>query len=188
MARETANRNGELTFTNNIGGALVGLGDYVAAEEYLRTTIQIAELTGQKGWISETYRFLAEACLGQDKLAEAKKIGRQALALSKEVKAKDLIGAAWLVLGMIAAKTLEPITIDGVLYDANSCFSNSLHVFQETGMNSERARALREWARYALQQGDPERGEAMWQEARQIFFELGMTQAVERMDSQGPGL
>ena len=80
MAQETANRTTEMVFNNNLGGALVGLGDYVEAEEHLRTTIQISELAKQSGWISETYRFLAQACLGQDHLDQARNAAIKSLA------------------------------------------------------------------------------------------------------------
>ncbi len=48
-------------------------------------------------------------------------------------------------------------------------------------MEGERARTLREWAKYELAHGDKARGAAMWQEARELFARLGVELEVERM-------
>ena len=73
------------------------------AEEDLRRTIRWAEIAGQGGWLSQTYRFLAEAFLGQGKVAEALAAARRALTLSQEVESPPLLGSAWRVVGMVLA-------------------------------------------------------------------------------------
>ena len=68
-------------------------------------------------------------------------------------------------------------------HDPEMCFSKSLNTFIDAEIEMERARTLREWARYKLKQGNKEQGESMWQEARNIFVNIGAHKEVERMDS-----
>ena len=99
IAYETGNRNREMAFLSNLGGARVGLEEYRVAEYDLRRIIRWAEIAGQGGWLSSTYRFLAEACLGQDKVGESLAAARRALVMGKKVGSPDLIGRAWRTLG-----------------------------------------------------------------------------------------
>jgi len=137
---------------NNLGGARVGLGAYRVAEYDLRRTIRWAEISGQGGWLSDTYRFLAEACLGQ------------------EVGSPAFIGGVWRTLGKVIAHAAEPVAIGDKTCNAEACFAESVRVFTEMGAEGERARTLRAWARYE-----------MGQEAQDIFARLGMELEVERM-------
>ena len=70
IATEIGYRDGQMVFLSNLGGARVGLGEYEVAEADLRRVIHMPEAAR---WLalSEAYRFLAEACLGQGKLDEA---------------------------------------------------------------------------------------------------------------------
>ena len=181
IAYETGNRNGEMAFLSNLGGARVGLGAYRVAEYDLQRTIRWAEIAGQGGWLSDTYRFLAEACLGQGKVAEALAAAQRALVLGREVGAPPLIGNVWRTLGKAAAHAVEPVVTEGKKYSAEACFAKSLQVFAEIGAEGERARTLRAWARYEMGQGDMAQGEKMWQEAQELFAQMGMSLEVERM-------
>lgn len=180
-AYETGNRNAEMVFLSNLGGARVGKGEYRVAEYELRRIIRWAEIAGQGGWLSGTYCFLAEACLGQHKMEEALVVARRALALGREVGAPLLIGGAWRALGMVLARAARPIAIGEKTYDAAACFAESVQIFTEMGIEGERARTLRVWARYEMGHGYLARGKAMWQEARDLFVRLGMELEVERM-------
>jgi len=184
-AYETGNRNGEMAFLSNLGGARVGMGEYRVAEYDLRRIIRWAEIAGQGGWLARTYRFLAEACLGQDKVDDALTAAQRALALGQKVGAPTLIGGAWRTLGMILALVAKPIAINDQTYDAASCFDESAQIFTRIGAEGERARTLREWARYEMDQGDLARGESMWRESRAIFEQLKMELEVERMRGWG---
>jgi len=183
IARETGNRDGELVFLSNLGGARIGLGEFCTAEDDLRQTIFLAGTGVQAGFLSETYRFLAEACLGQEKMTEALAAARQALALGQKAEAQDLIGGAWRTLGMAAAQLAQPIAIGDETYNATDCFAESLRIFTEMGAQGEQARTLREWGGYEIEKGDSERGTALWQKAREIFDRLGMELEVHRMDT-----
>jgi tetratricopeptide (TPR) repeat protein len=181
IAYETGNRNREMAFLSNLGGARVGMGEYRAAEYDLRRVIQWAEIAGQRGWLSNTYRFLAIACLGQNRVEESLAAALRALTLGKEVGAPGLIGGAWRVLGTILARAARSVTIGDRVLDATTCFFESAQSFANMGAEGERARTLQAWARHEMEQGNSKRGEEMWREARSIFVRLGMELEVGRM-------
>lgn len=189
IAREIGQREAEMVYRSNLGGGFVGLGQYAEAENVLRQVIGVAEVAGL-GELSETYRFLAEACLGQNKVEDALAAGQRALALGREVGSQDFIGAAWRVLAQAAAQLPEPIAIDAIdggsadnsrQYTATDCFTESIRVLTEAGIEGERAQTLRAWAKYELARGDRERGVAMWNEARDHFIRLGAQAEADRM-------
>jgi hypothetical protein len=135
--------------------------------------------------LPETYRFLAEACLGQGKIAEALEMAQTAVALAQKTEDQDHIGGAWRALGLVLSPLPDSITITDRTYDARACFAESLRVYAEMGAQAERARTLRAWARYEHAQGDHQAGRAMREEAQEIFSQLGMRSELERTVS-GP--
>ena len=175
MAREIGHRHAEIVVFSNLGGTRVSLGEYQAAEDDLRQVIEMAQAVGWGG-LAETYRFLAEACLGQGKVDEALDAARRALELAQETQLQEDVGSAWRALGMALAAAPSPgsLTIGDESLDAAACFVKGLGVFAETGMEGERARTLRAWAGYEIERGDRGRGEEMRQEAREIFARLGI--------------
>ncbi|HEU4594417.1 MAG TPA: protein kinase [Pyrinomonadaceae bacterium] len=183
IARETGNRNGEMLYLGNLGAARAGLGDYAAAEADLRQSIALAESVGYYG-ISENYRFLAEALLGQENLKESLEAAEHALELGRRTENQEHIGEAWRVLGLIASRTSAPVLVGGEPHDASACFAESLRLFRHIGLEAERARALRDWSRHESRHGDAARGQAMWQESLDIFQRLGMTPEAERMTKE----
>jgi len=66
-------------------------------------------------------------------------------------------------------------------YNAEICFSKSAGIFVEAEIDLEHAHTLREWAHYKFKIGEREKGEEMWQKAREIFAEVGAQKEVERM-------
>jgi len=185
IAREIGERDGELVFASNLGAARVGLGECSAAEAELRQVIELAGAGGS--WVlSDTYRLLAEACLGQGKVGEALAAAQQALALGQSGGVQEYIAAAWRMLGQVAAQRHTPITVGEADYAAEACFAESVRICTEIGLEGGKARALKEWAVYESRRGDAERGRALWQEARAIYARLGAEREVQRMDVQ-PG-
>jgi serine/threonine protein kinase/tetratricopeptide (TPR) repeat protein len=183
IAREIGNRAEQMAYLGNLGAARVGLGKYEAAETDLRQVIEMAGTAGYFG-LSENYRFLAEALLGQGKVDEALEMALVALSLGQGAGGQEHIGGAWRALGLVASRSLEAIKVNGQTYDAGQCFERSLSVFTEIGMEAERARTLREWANYERTHGDELRGREMWREALEIFTHLGMKLEIERMEKE----
>jgi tetratricopeptide (TPR) repeat protein len=183
IAREIGNRAEQMAYLGNLGAARVGLGKYDAAEADLRQVIEMAGSAGYFG-LSENYRFLSEALLGQGKVEEALETSKTALALGQEAGGQEHIGGAWRALGLVAARSNKPLEVNGQTYDASACFDKSLSVFTEVGMQAERARTLRDWARYQRARGDESGGRSMWLEARDVFTQLRMSLEIERMEME----
>ena len=186
IAREVGYRDGEIVFLTNRGGALVALKNYAAAEVDLRKAIELAGTEGS--WcLPNTYYYYAEAQLGLGSYESAYYSARQALALGQEDRVPENIGAAWRVMGMISERTGKPVSLrqrglgEMVEYTAEECFGKSAEIFAEAEIEGERARTLREWARFELRRGNRERGTQLWEEARSIFEKLGAQMEVERM-------
>jgi tetratricopeptide (TPR) repeat protein len=184
IAREIGNRNGEILYLANLGGARVGLGEFAEAEAELRQTIGLATAAGYVG-VSENYRFLAEALLGQGRFEEAREAALRALELGHEMENQEHVAEAWRVLGLVASRTRSEVEVGGRPRDAASCFAESLSVFGRINMEAARARTLRDWAHHELHGGDPARGRQLWDEARDTFHSLRMTLELERMAAEG---
>ncbi|HJR79857.1 MAG TPA: adenylate/guanylate cyclase domain-containing protein [Anaerolineales bacterium] len=189
VAREVGNRDGEIVFLSNRGIEQVALKNYAAAEADLRQVIQLTGISGS--WcLPNTYNYYAEALLRLDKFEEAAFAAYQGLVQSMEDDSPENIGGAWRALGLVTAATGKSIPIkdretrQSIDYDARACFAKSAKIFADAEIHGERARTLREWAKYELKMGDKERAAQMWQEARAIFEKLGAEMEVRRMDPE----
>lgn len=181
IAREIGNRNGEILYLSNLGGTRVGLEEYAEAEAELRQSIEMATVAGYIG-LSENYRFLAEALLGQGRIDDALESALRALELGREIENHEHIAEAWCVLGNVASRASAPVEVEGEAHAAADCFKESLDIFTRIQMEAERARTLRDWARHELARGgDAGSGQEMMREARETFTRLGMTPELERM-------
>ena len=186
IAREVGYRDGEIVFLTNRGGEQLALGNYDASEADLRRAIGLAGKSGS--WIlPNTYYYLSEACLRAGKLDDALQAAQTSLALGQTDGSPEYIGAAFRALAMISKEIGRPISASAVggpdvqECDGEEFFSESIRVLEEGNMDGERARTLREWARYELRDGHTERGAKMWKQARNIFDRLGAEMEVERM-------
>jgi serine/threonine protein kinase/tetratricopeptide (TPR) repeat protein len=171
--REIGERTWELPTLGNFAGAQVGLENYAVAETNLRQVVTMTASTEHFA-LSMIYCYLAESYWGQGKTADALEAARTALTLGQKTENQDYIGSAWRALGLVASQMRAVINVGGEMYTAAECFAESLRVFAEMGAEAERARTMRDWARDELERGDPERGAAMRQEAREIFARLEM--------------
>lgn len=190
-ARKMGHRSGEMLYLSNVGAAQNMLGDYAAAEQSLREVIRMADTAGAGG-LSATYANLAQACLAQGGAEAALDAAQHALALADQADSREEEGFAWRILGQIAARKGEDVMLaygsseQPRPYSARDCFARSAEVYGELGIAGEQARTLRDWAEYELGSGDAERGEALWQEAWQMFEELGAEPELERMRATRP--
>jgi len=187
IANQSGYRDGQIVFLTNRGGQYVALHRYNEAENDLREAIKLAGTTGS--WVlALTYASLGLAYLGQDQIGDALDAAVQALALGQADDSPEYIGIAWRVLGSISAQTEKPVSVKGRKaekagsYPTEVCFEHSVVALTEAGLDGERARTLREWARYELQSGDKDKGNTLWAEARDIFEKLGALLEVERME------
>jgi len=186
-ARQIGNRDGEMIYLSNLGGVKVRLGEYAAAEADLRQVIHMAALGGLDV-LSSTYCCLAEACLGLGNATHALACAQRALALAESRESQEDLGVAWRALAKVAAYLGEAIPVavpeqgQPRIAIAEGCYAESARILAQIKREEERARTLREWAKYLLEQGEQERAQRMWQEAREIFVQLGAQPEVERME------
>jgi class 3 adenylate cyclase/predicted ATPase len=186
IALEVGSRDSEIVFLTNRGGEQVALERYGAAEADLRKAIGMAGITGS--WcLPNTYSYHAEAMLGLERHEEAYYSARQSLALAEEHELPENIGIAWRTLGIIADRMGRSLRIPkrgndyAPEYDSDTCFSKSEKILAEAGLDVDRARTLREWAKHKFRLNDRERGLELWKEAREIFTRLGAQLEVDRM-------
>ena len=186
IAREIGYRGGAIVFLTNRGGMQAALQHYEAADTDLREAIKMAGITGS--WIMpQTFVYHSEAALGLGEIEQALYSAEQALFLAIEDSAPEYIGMAWRALGMVAMKSGNPIYFrdrgadHAEEHDPEACFRNSNGIFTEAEIAGERARTLREWARYEFKIGNTEEALTKWQEARELFTRLGAQMEVERM-------
>lgn len=192
ISREIGDRSSEFLGVSNLGGALVGLGRYEEAEQHLKYVISQAQTFN---FLPETYCFLAQSYLGQERIAEAWTAVRTALAGARQTGDPEMLAGVWRVLGEVVTRSdwrTLPADLDqdenlkskivNQQIDPAACFAESVQLYQEIGAEAGRARSLWAWAAYELAQGDEARGRAMWQEAREIFGRLAMDHELARMD------
>jgi predicted ATPase/class 3 adenylate cyclase len=192
VAREIGSVESELLYLSNLGGARTGLGtvnDHTLAEANLQEVID--RNIPHAFLFAETYRFLAEARLGQGKVESALAAAEKALAFAERTENQDHLAAAWRVLGEIAAKFERPNSLQNqstaMRHDPVECFTRALKIFETMGSSAERARTLRVWAECEQARGHAVVRDKLWREARDIFQQLDMPLEVERMDGPGRG-
>lgn len=181
-AQQVGFRIADIMIPSNLGGVLTALGNHTLAELYLRQVIAVGDKSDSYV-LAETWRFLAEACLGQGQVEEALAAAQQALAIGQEIEVQEDIAGAWRALGMVAAELEARRMTRGTPLEAASCFATSLRIYTQVGAEGERARALRAWAQYESRRGHREAAQKMRQEAQGIFARLGMNLEVERTAS-----
>ena len=185
LARSIESHKNANIFLSNLCGARLRMGQFASVAADLEALIA----TTRPDWygLSETYRFLAEAYLGLGKTGQALEMAQQALALAPQTNLFD-IGRAWRVLGLVAVQLGRPVRSDLEIeqcYDAAACYSRSLDSFQVGDFQRDRAITLWRWAQHEIGLGNEEQGQAMWQEAREIFYRLNIPLMAARMEA-GP--
>lgn len=186
IAREVGYRDGEIVFLTNRGGEFAALGNFSSAETDLRSAIELAGAAGS--WVlALTYGYLAMAYLGQTKCNDAVDAAQKALELGQADSSPEPIGVAWRAFGLASEQLGKSISVKDdetsqiSYFDAEECFDKSASILQEAGLDGERARTLREWAKIEMKKGNKDRGLALWSEARDTFENLGALMEVERM-------
>jgi predicted ATPase/class 3 adenylate cyclase len=165
IASAIGNQYGEMSYRSNLGGALVGLGEYSAATNELNKVTRLSkDVARVVHWIGlpKTSLFLAEAYLGQEDVAEALTAALQAHAQAQPIGDPLLMGAAWRVLGMVAARLPPeelPLIVNGAPYSPPGLYAESMRVLRENSTESahayrEQAQTLIAWSAYERARGN----------------------------------
>ncbi len=173
VARELGNLGGEMLCLTRSSRARIERKEWDAAVVDLLRVIELSEKVEWFG-ISQAHRLLAEALLAKGRTADAMRPARKAMECARAVEHQAFVGQAWCTLGRVAAQSGEPIVIGDDAQEASDCFARSVELFKRSGDRGERGKALLQWARYELEQGDRQKGRAMRQKANQILAQLGI--------------
>ena len=183
IARQIESHKNAIVFLSNLCGARIRMDQFAAAASDLETLI--AETRHDWYGLSESYRFLAEAYLGLGKTTQALEMAQQAMALTSRSNLLDS-GRAWRVLGLVAARVGKPILSDvgdDLWVDAADCFCRSLEFFEQGDFERDCAITLWRWAQHEKSHRNTARGQAMWQEAQDIFARLNLPLMAMRMEA-----
>jgi tetratricopeptide (TPR) repeat protein len=173
IAQEIGDLDHQIWYMTNLAATQVRLGDYATAETELRTVLNMPE-ANRSPMLPETYRFLAEAALGQRKVDEAVAQAQLALALAEENKVPERIGQAYRTMGRVAAVLSDRLPVQDQSFSPEDCFGKSLAIFDKLGMAAESARTYESWASYAQAQGNEAQANELQQQAQAIFDQLGV--------------
>jgi tetratricopeptide (TPR) repeat protein/tRNA A-37 threonylcarbamoyl transferase component Bud32 len=186
MAQSYGRREAELIYRGNLAGSLVGLSRYSDAEKELDTIIPLAETFGL-GELSEMQRYLAEVYLGQGFIKDAEKMAIKSLSSAYQVGSPEYIAAAWRVLGQTTEEEHE-ITIGEELHKVTPiyAFQKSLEVAESAGVLGDKAYTLKAWALYEAAQDQTDSASEKWQQARELFAQIGATYLHQAMTKDLP--
>lgn len=183
QVRRAGIRDQYMLYFSNLAGVQVRRGEIDEALDNLNTIIEMAE-QAPFTQLSETYRFLAEALLVQQKEYAALEAVQRSMELAQNAGSPDMLAGAWRVLGQVASMLIQSVhpTVESEEYvDAQECFIQSDTICQENGLVGDRARTLREWARHEYRYGNDEDGLELWTKATQLYEQVGADLEVERM-------
>ncbi len=178
ISRLIGNRESELIYRNNLSGARLGLGQYKEVETVLRELIPLA-VNRTSSILSESFAFLAEACLGQGNFSEAMQAAKRSLDLARQSGNELDRGIAWRLIGRLSARKYLEIPRQlrkdaAAEAEPRRCFSESLALFNKINSNTEQARTLRAWGEYEVALGRATEGIAKLKEAWGKFQALGI--------------
>lgn len=176
-----------LAFQHIAAAAKLMMGQYAAAEKEFEQLVRSSDVSRYGDFHYALMEGLAMARLRRGKINQALQVAIEAYEGTRHY---DTTGTAWLlrVLGMIAAQTGSPITIDGIALDSTICFLKSLHIFGQFNRPAHIAETLQLWGNVELTHGSTIFGETLWRQARAEFLRLNHAQKAANMDAEHPEL
>lgn len=180
IARSIGDQDGELAYLSNLGGAYVGSGAFDEAVEAL--TIVINRAPADFYVLPDTFVFLAEAYIGQHSFDNAANHALKVLKM--ENATPESKGHAWRILGRVASYTDGIMEVEKTPFDAAQCFAESAALFEEAGLERDKALAHWDWARHELHCGNVAAGKRLLREARITFVALDLPRFIDRMDAE----
>ncbi|NOK64128.1 MAG: hypothetical protein GFH27_549413n40 [Chloroflexi bacterium AL-W] len=178
MARSSGYRELEIWTLRNLAGVYNDTGRYEDAEAHARRCIYLCTTYVQSPSATAHY-YLARALAGQKNIDDALPEARYALELAQKSGDQGVVADAWRVLGITMAQLPEHI-------GAQHCFTESNRLFADLHSDILQAITLREWALYELAKGDPQQGEALWQQAHGLFAQHNLMDHINRMRQLRP--
>jgi tetratricopeptide (TPR) repeat protein len=201
IAHEIGSIESELLYASNLGGARVALGtpaELTAAEHDLRRILEAGQPTRPRQppplYFSETHRFLAEALLGEHRLAEAFDHAFAAVQLALRTENQEHLAGGWRTLALCLHSPEQearlahlPVPPGVTVTSMKDCFEQSLRMCRALGSNKEYARTLQAWARLDRLQGRHLEAQRKETEAAQLSPQ-SPTPTAERFSPSASGL
>lgn len=184
IARAIGHEYAALGYRVNLAAALMDVGQTDTALAELEQVLALAENVSQVvSWLKrhEVYLYLAQLYQQQNNLEAALTAARKTLELIPKFRRTAVTGAVWRILGQIATKSDQAVTIADQSYTAVTCFEESLRHLRgrpgSLGTKREQVLTLHAWADYLVQQGDAARADALRAQAEAYAAQLGLEKA-----------
>jgi class 3 adenylate cyclase/tetratricopeptide (TPR) repeat protein len=181
IAKAIGDKLASLTYRSNLAAALIDVDQAEKAQAELQQVLALAENVSQVvSWIGryQVYQILAQSYLMQADFSAALEAAKQALVLVPKFRQTAVSGAIWRIRGQIAARSGQPITVDGQFYTAVTCFEESLHYLRDhpgiLGTKREQFLTLRAWADYCTKHNDTKQADELYSQAGDLAVRLGL--------------
>lgn len=162
----------------NLGELALVEGKQEEARRRLDDALGIAEDIEDRQLEAECCRNLALLENGSGQLSVARHLAERALAVAQGAGIKELEGQALLTLGQVLSTSLYDADSTDILSDgeapAEGFFRRGLAVLRGIGRDSLVARALEQYGRYKIENGERDAGKDLLREALAIYSRLGM--------------
>jgi tetratricopeptide (TPR) repeat protein len=159
---------------NSLASVHLSMSETEQAENLLTEAEHLAQVTGVRDQLPETYRNWALVRLGQWRLQEALAYAEQSVSQAQEFQSYSDEGTGLRVLGQVQWANSHT-------EEALASFEKSLAVLADRDPY-ETARTKVEWAKCLRSQDDPERSTLLLQEARATFQQLGAQRDLANLD------
>ena len=166
---------GQAYGSSNIGAVLTRRGKPGEALEYLQRSQDLFAELGARGFLPSVYRRQASAYLAMSELDTAENLCLKSLNLTRELSMSQEEGAALRIHGVILRE-------QGKLSQAAASLEQSVSIFEEAGVEYEKARSLFELALLWHEKGEPDRVQAALSSAAEIFISLGAKSDLQKTE------
>jgi class 3 adenylate cyclase/tetratricopeptide (TPR) repeat protein len=180
QARQWFERTGDTYFqvqnlVRGLASFALAVGRAEEAEAWLREAVPVALQIG--GWVVvETYRYLVEALLAQERLEDAQEL---VVFAARDVPEEDTYARSSLLMAeaLVATATREPTA-------AATAFAEALRLIEELDLPLELAEARLTLAHSLRAFGDINSARAELQRARALFARIGATARRDAIDDE----
>jgi tetratricopeptide (TPR) repeat protein len=159
---------------NGLAEVHLGLSEIKEAEDWLTEVEQLAQATGVREQLPETYRYWALVRLAQGQPTEAMACAEQSVSLAREFQSYNDEGTGLRVLGQMQ-------WANGQREAALASFEKSLQVLGDRDPY-EAARTKVEWAKCLKSNGDAEQSATLSQVAQSAFRKLGARRDLANLE------
>lgn len=172
IVQQLEDRSGQENIIGNIGVLYIAKGQPEKAKEYIFEALKIAESRNHKVGQANALVALGNILIAEQKFEQAADYAERALLISQEINNPRIQATALYSLGVAFIK-LE------LLNKAENLLNQSLKLIREIGLRPLEAKAVQSLGSIYFRDGRREQAYQNFQQARDIFVELGQSQELE---------